>query len=106
MATNAGKGWFAIQIAKLVDPDTHIPDYIAGAIFAAHRPVSTTILANMLDYRLAHIQKAGVHDADDILEVQGQVQAFRTGAVDRAGIRAAMLTAFPADQINAIMAHV
>jgi putative ATP-dependent endonuclease of OLD family len=106
MATNAGKGWFAIQIAKLVDPDTHIPDYIAGAIFAAHRPVSTTILANMLDYRLAHIQKAGVHDADDILEVQGQVQAFRTGAVDRAGIRAAMLAAFPADQINAIMAHV
>ena len=106
IATNVGKGWFAIQVAKLVDPDTHIPDYIAGAIFAAHQSLSTAILANMLDYRLGHIQKAGVHDADDILGVQGQIQAFRAGAVDRAGIRAAMLAAFPADQINAIMARV
>jgi putative ATP-dependent endonuclease of OLD family len=106
MATNAGKGWFAIQVAKLVDPDTHIPNYLADAIFTAHRPVSTAILANMLDYRLAHIRKPGVHDVDDIMEVQGQIQAFRAGAVDRAGIRVAMLAAFPADQINAILAHV
>ncbi|AWC25162.1 recombination protein F [Aminobacter sp. MSH1] len=106
MASSAGKGWFAIQVAKLVDPDTHIPDYLAGAIFTAHRPVSTAILANMLDYRLGHIRKTELYDADDIAELQGQIQAFRAGQVDRAGIRDAMLTSFPADQINAILAHV
>ena len=106
MAAGAGKGWFAIQVAKLVDPDTHIPDYLAGAIFTAHRPVSTTILANMLDYRLARIRKTDPDDANDIAQVQGQIQAFRAGQIDRAGIRAAMLAAFPADQINAILAHV
>lgn len=106
MASSAGKGWFAIQVAKLIDPDTHIPDYLAGAIFTAHRPVSTAILANMLDYRLGHIRKTELYDADDIAEMQGQIQAFRAGQVDRAGIRDAMLASFPADQINAILAHV
>ncbi|WP_206455642.1 ATP-dependent nuclease [Aurantimonas marina] len=106
MAAGAGKGWFAIQVAKLVDPESHIPDYLAGAIFTAHRPVSTPVLANMLDYRLAHIRKTGLYGTDAIAQMQGQIHAFRTGQVDRAGIRDAMLASFPADQINAILAHV
>jgi putative ATP-dependent endonuclease of the OLD family len=106
MASGAGKGWFAIQVARLVDPDTHMPDYLAEAIFTAHRPLSTAVLANMLDYRLGHIRKAELYEPDEIAAMQGQIQAFRAGQVDRGGIRDAMLAYFPADQINAILAHV
>jgi putative ATP-dependent endonuclease of OLD family len=106
MATNAGKGWFAIQIAKLIDPGTHIPDYILEAIITAHGVVRPVILANILDYRLRLIAAAQVHNVDTVLEVQDQIQAFRASQIDRAAIRQAMLAAFPADQINAILAHI
>ena len=35
MAANAGKGWFAILVGKMIDHHTIIPDYILKAIFFA-----------------------------------------------------------------------
>jgi len=105
IATNAGKGWFAIQVAKLVDPNTHIPDYIVEAIFTAHGPLSSVVLANILDYRLRLILAFGGHDIGAVQEIASQIQAFRAGVIDRAAIRQAVLGAFPADQINAVLAH-
>lgn len=105
MATNAGKGWFAIQVAKLVDAKTHFPDYIVEAISRAHGPMSPTVLANVLDYRLRLIANDEGHDIDAVLAVAGQIQSFREGQIDRAAIRQAILGAFPADQINAVLAH-
>jgi putative ATP-dependent endonuclease of OLD family len=106
MATNVGKGWFAIQVAKLIDPDTYIPGYIVEAIFTAHGVVSPVILANILDYRLRHIAAAQVHDVDAVVDAQAKIQEFRAGQIDRAAIRKAILAAFPADHIDAVLAHI
>jgi putative ATP-dependent endonuclease of OLD family len=106
MAKYAGKGWFAIQVAKLVDGNTRIPPYIVEAIFAAHRPPSDSTLAGILNHRLNVIVAGGLHDIDDVLGMHKQVKAFRAGDIDRAALRQAMLAAFPADSINTVLAHV
>ncbi len=105
MATNAGKGWFAIQVARLVDSNTRIPDHIIAAIFTAHGPLSSAILANILDYRLRLIASVDGYDVVTVLEVSQQIQALRSGEIDQAAIRQAMLAAFPADPINAVLEH-
>ena len=41
MAENAGKGWFALLVGKMIDHRTIIPDYILKALSFAHGPIST-----------------------------------------------------------------
>ena len=106
MATQEGKGWFAILITKLIDHDTHIPPYLIEAIFAAHGPLDSNILSNMLDYRLRCIESSGIYGADEVAHMRQHVSEFREGRLDRAGVRAAMLAAFPADRINDVLARV
>lgn len=105
MANNAGKGWFAILVGRMVTPDTAIPDYILDAIFQAHLPVSAETWASVLNYRLLQIEKkTGMFFPEPIANMRLEVGRFRRGEVDFAGIRSAMLAAFPADAINAILA--
>jgi putative ATP-dependent endonuclease of OLD family len=106
MAGNAGKGWFAILVGRMVDHHTIIPDYILKAIFFAHGPISRAIAFNILSYRLGHIAKSEGADAGVVSELRAKLETFRDGALDFAGIRAAMLAAFPADEINNILAGI
>jgi len=104
MATNAGKGWFAILIGKMIDHHTIIPDYILKAIFFAHGPTSKAIAFNILSFRLSQIAKDPGTGAAAIADFTGKLEGFRDGAIDFAGIREAMLADFPADEINNILA--
>lgn len=104
MASNSGKGWFAIMVGKMVTPDTAIPDYILNAIFQAHLPVSVQTWASVLNYRLAHLEKSGLHDPSSLVLMRSEVMRFGRAELDFDGIRIAMLTAFPADLINVILA--
>lgn len=105
MADYLGKGWFAIQVAKRVDPHSHIPAYIAQAIFSAHGQVSPAILGNILEYRLKIIAASPAHDAAGVQTMRGDIRRFRSGEISQADVRNLMLAAFPADQINALLAH-
>lgn len=105
MASGLGKGWFAIQVAKRVSPHTHIPAYIAQAIFAAHGQVSPAILGNILDYRLKVIAAWPAHDVAAVQTMRGDIRRFRAGEITQADIRNLMLAAFPADEINALLAY-
>ncbi len=103
MAANAGKGWFAILLGKMIWSETRIPGYILDAIFQAHVPVTDEIFASILTYRLKQIA-TDPFDPQDTAAMQAQVDRYRRGEVDFAATRAAMLAAFPADGINAILA--
>ncbi|MEQ1670362.1 MAG: TOPRIM nucleotidyl transferase/hydrolase domain-containing protein, partial [Hyphomicrobium sp.] len=104
MADNAGKGWFASLIGKMIDHRTTIPDYILRAIFFAQGAISRPIVFNILRYRLDHIAKSEGADVGGIADFQIQLTAYRDDKLDFQGIRAVMLAAFPADEINNILA--
>jgi len=105
MANNAGKGWFAILLGRMITPDTPIPDYILDAIFQAHLPVSVETWASVLIYRLAQIdKKMGMLSPQPIAQMRAEIVRYRRGELNFKDIRAAMLTAFPADAINTILA--
>ena len=104
MATNAGKGWFAILVGKMIDHHTIIPDYVVKAIFFAHGPISKAIVFNILSYRLSQISMDPGAGPAAIAVLNGKLEGFRDGVLDFAGIREAMLEAFPADEINNILA--
>ncbi|WP_108816846.1 ATP-dependent nuclease [Loktanella sp. Alg231-35] len=104
MARHVGKGWFAIILGKAITPEVYIPGYIVKALFNAHRPISDEILACIIDYRLK-VQL----EANDALRAQFEtmhiyLERFRTGDIDFADVRDEMLTAFPGDRINTILA--
>jgi putative ATP-dependent endonuclease of OLD family len=106
MANNAGKGWFAILVGRVITPDTPIPDYILAAIFQAHLPVSVETWASVLTYRLAQIEKkTGMFLPQPIAQMRGEISRYRRRELSFQDIRAAMLTAVPADAINTILAR-
>jgi putative ATP-dependent endonuclease of OLD family len=104
MAGNAGKGWFAILLGKMIDHHTIIPDYILKALFFAHGPIKNEILYNVLAYRVHHIEQSGQFGAPVIEAFRVQLRAFRDGTLDFNGIRNAMLASFTADEIHTILA--
>lgn len=104
MANHVGKGWFAILIGKLIDHHTIIPDYILNAIFFAHGPISEAIVFNILSYRISQIARDESPGSEAFADFEGRFEKFRDGLLNFAEIREAMLKAFPADEINNILA--
>jgi putative ATP-dependent endonuclease of the OLD family len=106
MAAHMGKGWFAILLGKTIDHHTIIPDYILNAIVFAHGPIRREVLFNILSYRVRRLEASALLGGTTIVEsFRTQLHDFREGALDFNGIRAAVLTAFPADEINSILAR-
>ena len=104
MAKHVGKGWFAILLGKAITPDVHLPNYLLSALFSAHRPVSVETLASILEYRLKVQFASGLVFQAQIDAMREQVVRFRNREIDFATVRAEMLTAFPGDRINTILA--
>ncbi|TIP11327.1 ATP-dependent endonuclease [Mesorhizobium sp.] len=105
VATNAGKGWFAIQVAKKIDPDTQLPDYIARALFTAHTP-PRPVIANVVLYRLKNLEAGGLESEDSLATMRGHVERFRRGEIELGALLVAMAAAFPADQISRVLNHI
>lgn len=104
MATHEGKGWFAILLGRVIDAHTVVPDYILKAIFFAHGALAQPIVSNIVKYRLDEIAKIPATDLATLADMRAQLVAFGEGAIDFATLRAAIITAFPADAINGIFA--
>lgn len=104
VATGAGKGWFAIQVAKKIDSNTALPDYIAQALFTAHRP-APAVVANILIYRLDCLAKGEHADQAAITAMRAHVERYRQGEIDLPALLVEMNAAFPADQIGRVLNH-
>ena len=104
MAKNIGKGWFAILVGRMVDHHTVIPEYILNAVLFAHGPLSRPVAFSILSYRLDQLARGDSADATAIADLRLELENFRNGVLDFPGIRTAMLQAFPADEINSILA--
>lgn len=104
MANKVGKGWFAILLGKMIDQHTIIPNYILDAVFKAYHPVTPEVFASILAYRLSHIAASGLFSAHVVHDMKMNVERYRRNELNFDAVRAAMLMAFPADEINAILA--
>lgn len=104
MAGNVGKGWFAILLGKMIDQHTIIPDYILDAVFQAYLPVTREVFASILAYRLSHIEASDQFSAQAVRDTKANIERYQRGELNFEAVRAAMLMAFPADEINAILA--
>jgi len=103
MATNEGKGWFAILLGKKIDHQTAIPRYILDAIAFAHPKIANEVWFNVLSYRLRYIEQSGLFTTEVVAAFKTKLDGFRTGAINFTTIRNEMLAAFTADRINAIL---
>lgn len=52
MAKQEGKGWFAIMLGKHISYETLIPEYIIDAILFAKENYSSSIIADIIQYRM------------------------------------------------------
>lgn len=105
MANYKGKGWFAILLGKVIDHHTIIPGYIVDAIFFAHGPISSPVIANILAYRLDELANDPIADQWAVTNMRELLNAFREGDLDFPTIRELMLGLLPADEINNILAR-
>lgn len=104
MANNIGKGWFAILLGKNIDPKTAIPQYILDAIVFAHPELKKEVWFNILNYRLDYIGSTSfLIPASSITSFKTRLQAFRSGDINFADIRAEFLENFPDDRINDVL---
>lgn len=103
MATQEGKGWFAIKIGGIVDWKTRIPNYLIRALVLTHRGYSVEIIANMMKYRLEKVSAEKPGDPN-IASLALQIEQFRTGGIDFSGIRTLYKKTFAADIFNDFLA--
>lgn len=103
IANYEGKGWFAIALGNRIDHQVIIPDYIVDAIHFLRPELSTDVWFNILSFRVACIEKAGISTPNVIQGARDALAKFRAGDMDLAAIKAMMLLTFTADPINRIL---
>jgi len=105
MADYHGKGWFAIQLAKWVNPKSHIPPYILEAIFTAHRPLSRAVLANMIDHRLKMHRDPALLPTNEADAVRTHAAQYRRSEIDSTALLAVLAPALPGDVIIEVLGY-
>ncbi|AHE53052.1 AAA family ATPase [Sphingomonas sanxanigenens] len=105
MAKSAGKGWFAIQLAKLITPTARIPAYISEAVFTTHGRLSRAVATNIIEYRML---KSGLPEllGDDYFdEVRALVRQFSNKEIDTQAIIAGVGAVLPGDAVLDVLGY-
>lgn len=103
MASNSGKGWFAILLGKYVDWQTVIPPYIRKALVFAHGPFSRDLIFSILKYRVRCIHGAGVVHVDVLTAYWGRLLQYQSGHIDFATMKADTLATLGDIHANAFL---
>ncbi|PKR50431.1 AAA family ATPase [Thalassospira marina] len=105
MAKGAGKGWFAIQLAKLVTHNARIPSYITEAVFAAHGRISRAVAANMVEYRISKSDLPDLLGDDCFDELRGVLHQFRTDQADTQALIDSVAATLSGDAILDVLGY-
>jgi putative ATP-dependent endonuclease of OLD family len=106
MASNQGKGWFAILLGKNISHKTVLPVYIWKAIFFAKPTLTRELFFNIYSYRLRYAAIDGLVLAAAVAPALQVLEKFREGTISLAALKAQMMVDIPGDQIHAILAQV
>jgi putative ATP-dependent endonuclease of OLD family len=83
MAKYAGKGWYALTLAKYTDAQTIIPEYIIAAVAFACGPLSPKVLHKIATHRLDQSSLQGNVAAGTIISLRAAAEEFASGAMTR-----------------------
>lgn len=105
MATNQGKGWFAILLGKHIDHKTVIPTYIREAVLFARHTLTPELIFNIYSYRIrCALSCADIPQA--VADIARQrLDEYRKGLITLAALKVAMGPALPGDQIHTVLAN-
>ncbi len=106
MADNTGKGWLAIELAKRVTAHSHIPPYLLEAIFVTQQPLSRSVIAHMIDYRLKTRDTPPVLPANTAANVRSHAARYLQDEIDTTGLLAVLVPAVPGDVIIEVLGYV
>lgn len=80
MAEQEGKGWFAIMLGKHIFYRTYIPEYILQAITFAKGSFSTSLIGNIIRYRVTQFKSE--EEVLDFTSLMTILAEFENGNVD------------------------
>ncbi|MBB6186675.1 AAA family ATPase [Rhodanobacter sp. MP7CTX1] len=103
MASNKGKGWFALLLGNAIDHQTVVPKYILEALAFANPELGREVWFNVLRHRLRLIKLAGATDQNAMRSFAQHLIAYRSGNVSFVDLRSEMYKAFPEDRINGVL---
>lgn len=106
MASNQGKGWFAILLSEVVDHTTIIPRYIRDAIFFTRPALSRELYFNIYNYRLTRALERNAITAAAVNAGEEVLRRYRTGDADLNTLKVEMAPVLPGDQIHQILEDV
>lgn len=98
MATQEGKGWFALLLGKHIFFKTIVPEYIIDAILFAKSTFTIPLIADIITYRLAKIKADNA--AVKTESMLAQLAKYKTGATTLKDIQSGLVKLIPEDQIN------
>jgi putative ATP-dependent endonuclease of the OLD family len=96
MATNEGKGWFAIMLGDYITDQTIIPDYIFDAIIFAKQSFTRSLIANVIEYRIKANSEV---PAADFVGVREGLKEYLDGKMEIDGMMTLLGAVIPQDQI-------
>ena len=105
MATNQGKGWFAILLGKHIDHKTIIPGYIRDAILFARHRFTPELIINVYRYRISCALSTGDIPHAVASVARQRLDDYKKGLITLAALKLAMELAIPRDQIHPFFAN-
>lgn len=97
MAKQEGKGWFSIMLGKHIFYNTVMPKYILDAIFFAKETYSSSIIADIIQYRM------NKHFDDDntlnFTSCKSELLKYRNGTIELEDLASHFSLVLPHDQI-------
>lgn len=100
MANHEGKGWFAILLGKEIDHKTILPRYIIDAIYFAQPKISIDLFHYIYDYRIKCALEVNDLTPQIAQHARDLLKQFKARNLDVSGLKAAMITHLPGDQIH------
>jgi len=97
MATNEGKGWFAIMLGGYITDQTIIPDYILDAIIFAKQSFSRSLIATVIEYRIK--ANSETIPVADFAETRKELRDYVDGKIEIDRMMILLAAIIPDDQI-------
>lgn len=99
MASNEGKGWFAILLSNAIDNQVNVPSYILDAIHHSSPLIKNEIWLYILRYRLSIIEERKQSTTEIVTWVKSELKKYQEKQIDTESIFCTYKTYFPGDSI-------
>lgn len=106
LAKKEGKGWFAIRLAKHIDPHVHIPGYLIDAVLFAHGTPVPAVICKILNHRKKWYLDNRLMDEAWFAPLDRYMSDYVAGRTDLAQLKRVANDLLPGDNFLPVLAKV